>query len=184
MTESNELPTQEELASLNALIEMWTRNKLAIDGHEASLKELNAAVTRLETDLIPSLMASAGGIEKFTLANGTAITLKDELFASVTAVNQQAAFAWLEEHGHADVIKDELKIALGKGETARLRAEALIVACEQNGVDDYTRKRAVHPGTLQALLKEQLAEGVDVPKETFGVFQQRRAIIKLAKEAK
>ena len=182
MTDATELPTTEEMANLAALIDVWQRNKLAIEQHEASLKELNGAVAKLETDLIPSLMASAGGIEKFTLADGTAITLKDELFASVTAANQQAAFAWLEEHGHGDVIKDELKLNLGRGELAQQRAVALIVAAEQNGVDDYIRKRAVHPGTLQALLKEQLAEGVEVPKEIFGVYQQRRAVIKLARK--
>ena len=181
---TDNLPTAEELASLNDLIGMWQRNKLAIEQHEFSLKELNGAVAEIETDLIPSLMASAGGIEKFTLADGTAITLKDELFASVTAANQQAAFTWLEEHGHGDVIKDELKLNLGRGELAQQRAQALIIAAEQNGVNDYSHKRAVHPGTLQALLKEQLAEGVEVPKETFGVFQQRRAVIKLAKGAK
>lgn len=178
---TDNLPTAEELASLDALIAAWQDWQAVLAIAQERAKVAATKIANLETDLIPSLMASAGGIEKFTLHNGTAITLKDELFASVTQANQQAAFAWLEEHGHADVIKDELKISLGKGEVAAKRAEALIVACEQNGIDDYARKRAVHPGTLQALLKEQLAEGVDVPKETFGVFQQRRAVIKLAK---
>lgn len=179
--EASALPTAEELASLDALTEQWRINEAAIATYEAALKDCSNVKIKLETDLIPSLMASAGNIDRFKLADGTDISIKDELYASVSAAKQQEAFAWLEANGHADVIKDELKIALGRGDTAKARAEALIAAAEAAGISEYSRKRAVHPGTLQALLKEQLAEGVDVPKETFGVYQQRRAVIKLPK---
>ena len=178
---TSELPTTEELTGLATLIEAWDAHQRVLVVLQNAIKAHTADITKLETDLIPSLMASAGGIEKFTLADGTAITLKDELFASVSEANRDAAFAWLEGHGHGDVIKDELKFMLGKGLLAAAIAEELIADAEGLGIDTYSHKRAVHPATLQALLKEQLAEGVEVPKETFGVFQQRRAIIKLAK---
>lgn len=176
-----DLPTKEEMASLSALVADWLLNEEAIANSEALLKQLNLNKAKLETDLIPSLMASAGGIDKFTLDNGTAITIKEELYASITQAKQEEAFKWLETHGHGDVIKDDMKLILGRGEVAQRRAAAMIVAAEQNGIDDYSRKRAVHSGTLAALLREQLGEGVEVPKETFGVHQQKRAIIKLAK---
>lgn len=178
----SELPTTEELAGLDALITLWDANEQQIANLTLLLKECNASKTKIETDLIPSLMASAGGIEKFALADGRSVTLKDELYASVSEANRAAAFAWLEAHGHGDVIKDELKFALGKGPMAAAIAEELIADAEGLGIDTYSRKRGVHPSTLQALLKEQLAEGVEIPKETFGVFQQRRAIIKTAKK--
>lgn len=179
-----DLPTKEEMSSLAVLVAEWEQNESAIGIATEQMKALAAHKLKLETDLIPSLMASAGGIDKFTLDNGTAITIKEELFASITQAKQQEAFAWLEAHGHGDVIKDEMKLSLGRGEVAQRRASAMIVAAEQNGIDDYSRKRAVHPGTLAALIREQLGEGVEVPKETFGVHQQRRALIKLAKGAK
>jgi hypothetical protein len=169
------------MSSLAVLVSSWELNERAIAANTQAMKELAAEKLKLETDLIPSLMASAGGIDKFTLEDGTAITIKDELYASITQARQQEAFAWLEAHGHGDVIKDEMKLSLGRGEVAQLRAAAMIIAAEQNGINDYSRKRAVHPGTLAALIREQLGEGVEVPKETFGVHQQRRAVIKLAK---
>lgn len=163
------------------LVAEWQLNEAAIAHAESALKEFNLNKAKLETDLIPSLMASAGGIDKFTLDNGTAITIKDELYASITKAREQEAFAWLETHGHGDVIKDEMKLALGKGEVAKARAESIIQLMESLGSDDYSRKRGVHPGTLAALIREQLGEGIEVPKETFGVHQQRRAVIKVAK---
>lgn len=179
-----DLPTKEELTALDALIAEWDLNEAALARNAAELKELGERKRKLEVELIPGLMAEAGGIEKFSLTDGRQVALKDELYAAITQEKQQAAFAWLEQHGHGDVIKDELKVGLGKGEKAAERARALISTIEAMGVEDYSCKRGVHPGTLAALLREQLAEGVDVPKETFGVHQQRRAIIKLAKGAK
>lgn len=180
--DAGELPSTQELEQLVLLVEQ--RNSLILEQEKilARSKELTAQVLSLEAQTIPSLLANAPNLDKIIFADGSELQLKDELFASITEANRDPAFAWLEGHGHGDVIKDSLTLNLGRGEIAQLRAQALIVAAEQNGVDDYTRKRAVHPGTLQALLKEQLAEGVEVPKETFGVFQQRRAIIKLAKK--
>jgi len=175
------LPTKEELKSLAALVAKWDSNEAAINHNTELLKTLTARKLKLETDLIPSLMAQAGGIARFDLDDGRKVELKDELYANITQANQSAAFGWLESHGHGDVIKDELRVGLGKGEKAAERARALISALEAMGIDDYSRKRAVHPGTLAALIREQLGEGVEVPKETFGVHQQRRAVIKVAK---
>lgn len=182
--EEDLLPTKEELSSLAVLVAEWDENEEAIAKNTAEMKELAARKLKLEVDLIPGLMAQAGGIARFDLDDGRKVELKDELYASITQANQSAAFGWLESHGHGDVIKDELKIALGKGEDATKRARVLINTIEAMGLNDYTRKRGVHPGTLAALVREQLAEGVEVPKETFGVHQQRRAIIKMAKVAK
>ena len=182
-----DLPTKEEMASLAVLVSSWELNERAIAANTQTMKELAAEKLKLETDLIPSLMVSAGGIDKFTLDNGTEISIENILKTSIGDGSKGGkdyrpeAFAWLEEHGHGDVIKDALTLNLGRGEVAQRRAAALITAAEQNGVDDYSRKRSVAWNTLSALIEEQLGEGVEVPKETFGVFQQRRAIIKLAK---
>lgn len=178
------LPTPQEMAALSDLIVEWETNVRFIAASEQAMKTLQARKQQLEIDLIPNLMASAGGIDNFTLNNGTAIKIKDELFASISAAKQKEAFAWLEANGHGAVIKNEMKLSLARGEAAVEQVNAILKACEAAGIDDYSQKQAVHSATLAALIREQLAEGVEVPKETFGVHQQRRAIIKLAKGAK
>lgn len=178
------LPTTEELRLLTTLVQQWDENEAAMVAAEEQIKRLKAAKEKLEIELIPGLMASAGNVAKFELADGRSVTINNELYASIAAARQAEAFAWLEEHGHAAVIKDQLTIVLGRGDEAKKRAEKLIAAAESEGISDMSRKRGVHPGTLQALIKEQLEEGVAVPKETFGVYQVRRAEIKLPKKTK
>lgn len=180
----SELPNQEELNSLSMLVAEWDNNEENIIRTTNVLKMLNARKNTLEIDLIPALMATASNIEEFKLNDGRKITIKEELYASVTEAKKDEAFKWLEEHGHSAIIKNEMKLALGRGDDADERAKTIITLIEQMGISDYSVKRAVHEGTLKALLKEQLAEGVEIPKETFSVFQQRRALIKLPKGAK
>jgi hypothetical protein len=37
---------------------------------------------------------------------------------------------------------------------------------------------SVHHATLNAWVKEQLGDGVELPKETFGIFRQRSSKVK------
>lgn len=178
LTAEEPMPTKEELAELSELIALWDANEAHLASLAEAVKSAEATKTKIETELIPALMTEAGNIEEFALADGRKVTVREELYASISKANEEAAFAWLEAQGHGAVIKDALTVALGRGPTAAERAQALVAFIEGLGVDEWTRKRGVHPQTLQALLREQLAEGVEVPKATFGVFQQRRAEIK------
>ena len=58
--------------------------------------------------------------------------------------------------------------------------QALHVAAKALGLDEVMGiedKATVHPSTLKAFVREQLAEGSDLPFETFGVFHRRVAIL-------
>ena len=43
---------------------------------------------------------------------------------------------------------------------------------------DPSQSKSVHAGTLSAFVKEQLAEGVELPEDLLGVYVGRKAIIK------
>jgi len=179
-----ELPTKEELEQLSDLMEQWAWLQLNAQVLQEALKKNAADIERLECEAIPGLMAAAGNIEKFKLADGRSISLKDELYANISEANRPAAFKWLEDHNFGDVIKDSLTINLGKGKQADQRSQSIMSYLERLGVAGYQRKRTVAPNTLQALLREQIEQGAEVPKETFSVFQRRRAVIKLPKVEK
>lgn len=180
MTQEIELPTKDELEQLSSLMEQWEWLKLNEQVLQEAVKKNAADIERLECEAIPGLMAAAGNIEKFKLSDGRSVSLKDELYANISEANRASAFAWLESHNLGDVIKDTLTVQLGKGKQADQRSKSLMEYLDGLGVTTYQRKRAVAPNTLQALLREQIEEGRDVPKETFSVFQRKRAVIKKA----
>ena len=181
---TDEVPTSQVLGSLRELV--FARNSLVmhIENLTATVKSSQREIDNIEGTIIPELLVDCPNLDRIVFPDGTQLQIKDRLDASIAVEDEQkraAAFAWLEANGHGDVIKDQVVMIIGRGEEADKRAKAIEAFTEKHGIDDWTRKRAVHPATLKALITEQLQQGVDVPKETFNVFQQKRAVIKATK---
>lgn len=162
------------LARLAAKADEAMAAKRAVEAAEASLK----AAQELHRDIIqrqlPELMDEAGQKDCVT-SNGFRLTVAEVIRASIPAANAPVAFAWLEEHGHSSVIKNEVKVQFGRGEDKA--ATDALAALSGLGLHP-DQKRTVHPQTLQSLIKELMADGVDVPLDTFGAHIQREVKIK------
>jgi len=142
---------------------------------ERALKALKQRHSTIADELLPELMDELG-IDKFETKDGLKIDVSEKIRASISKANQPAAFAWLEEHGHAGLIKSEVKVAMGKGET-EVAAQAMAALIEA-GLQPEA-KYAVHPQTLGAWVREMLEEGEDIPIDILGVFRQRTAKVQV-----
>jgi hypothetical protein len=79
---------------------------------------------------------------------------------------REAAFKWLDKHGHGDLIKTQVVVLLPRGEHAQ--AKKVEAALKKIGVD-YSISQAVPHTTLSAWLKEQVEKfGTIPPLETIG----------------
>lgn len=133
---------------------------------EAELKELDEKAKNISQTLLPDLLLSFG-LSELKLRSGRTIAVVDDVFVSLTKAKRAEAFAYLREHGMGGVIKSELVVA--ESERQKLMDAAVPFQAEES----------VHPQTLKALVKEQLAVPNNTfPKELFGVFQSSRAIVK------
>lgn len=164
----------DELANITQLAELQLAQQVIVSQLEQQLKEANEKLRNLAERVLPDAM-TAVGMTEFKLLDGNKITIKDEVMCSIRSGFEHSAAGWLEERGLGDVVKDEVKINLGRGE-ANLAKEFLDLA-EQHGVA-ASEKLGVHPATLKALVKEQLAQGVEFPEECFSVHQYKKAVIK------
>jgi hypothetical protein len=155
---------------------------LEYEAHIAQLQEQVAsaseALRRLQEVELPETMDEVG-LTTFTLSDGSKLEIKPFYGASIKEENKPAAFGWLEENGHEDLIKNEIKLALGRGEADR--AAYLQELLSANGFK-FERKESVHPGTLKAFVKEQVEAGHPFPLELFGAHIGRTAKISRKKE--
>ena len=90
---------------------------------------------------------------------------------------------WRRKNSVDGIIKDEIKVVLGKGMTKE--AERIMKALEKTtakmeGVGPE-EKKSIHAGTLKAFVKERIAEGKKFPRKIFGVYEKDIAVIKLKK---
>ena len=147
---------------------------------ESQLAQSKVDVRRLEQEDLPLLMTELG-LSQIKLADGAQVTVVADCTAGLTEATRASALAWLMEHGFAGLIKTEVTCAFGRGEhdaastlANELAARALNPALEET----------VHPQTLKAFVKEQLAVGAPVPLDLFNVYTFTRAVIKAAPKKK
>ena len=166
---SNNLLTQvSELARMQQVLE----EDIALK--ELMLKQAQENLRRVQEDLLPSVMQEIG-LKSFVLNDGSTITIKDEMACSISKEGKPAAFHWLRENGHGDIIKHTISIDFNKEEDDK--ASNFIAFCEKHHLrpaDDLK----VHPQTLKAFIKEQLANGNEIPLDLFGAHPYSKAVIK------
>lgn len=151
---------------------------LELQAHAAKLEEEAKATKRaldnITITVIPALLAKAG-IDSFKTSDGQTVGLKDVVYARITDENYDEAMAWLKVNGHIDIVSTELKLKFTKGnvgaaEEAMERVRALGYEPEE--------KQVVNTNTLQALLKDELKKGAEVPLETFNASWNQVAYVK------
>lgn len=142
---------------------------------EAKLKGVQGALREVQEDLLPDKLDEFG-ITAITVA-GRALTLEDKVRSNVATQNWPLTRTWLEEHGHADLIKHTVAAEFARGEHAE--AEQLKAWLGEAGFS-YTDKEGVHWQTLTAFCRERLEAGdlTTDDLEMFGVYTSRRVIIK------
>ena len=167
--------TSEELASIAALASRQWDLEESVKKVSAVLKEETEKLRQVQEVLLPEAMAAVNMME-FKLEDGKKITIKEDIFSSIKADFAVGAFQWLTEHQLGDIIKDEVKINLGRGEHDKV--DGLLKEIRMMGFTPE-EKMTVHPQTLKATIKEQMASGVEFPEEFFSIMPYKKAIIKL-----
>lgn len=168
---------EELLGRIGKLAEYYSELESAIKEAEAQVKELKERARVVAERDLPEAMAEVG-MASFTLSDGSQISVKPFYSASINDGNREACFEWLENHGFADIIKNEFTIKLGKGDSTE--AERIGELFANNDID-YSQKMAVAPQTLTAFVKEQVENGAEFPLELFNVYIGQIAKIKRSK---
>ena len=142
---------------------------------EDQLSKLKQAEEQLLNKDIPELLGKMR-LDECTTASGIQVKVKREIKASLPGHERvearMGALRWLIEHGHGGVIKNQVSVALERGEDTR--ADALVVELRTKGFE-VEAKKDVHASTLGALVRELVANGTIVPREYFNLFDMRLA---------
>lgn len=169
------VPSNHELSEISALATLQIQRQITLEKAELAVKEAAEALRQVQEIDLPNAMLQAG-VSEIRLPDGQRITLKEDVYASIPKDRMFEAIAWLKENNLADVIKNEIKVNFGKGEEAA--AAALVNELNAHGWTNYDNKTTIHPSTLKALIREQLAKGANIPLDVFGAGPITKAIIK------
>lgn len=146
---------------------------------EQAIADKKKELQNLRQKIIPDLLRSAG-INSFTLDDGVAVELKDELFPDIPAAKREEAYQWLRDNGHGDLIKHEVKITFGMGEDQEATAVKTMLS-HLNYPLNFTEKETVLPQSLRAWVREQEKKGTHLPDDLFSVHRVTSAQLKTPK---
>ena len=142
---------------------------------EDQLQKIKQAEEQLLNKDIPELLGKMR-LDECTTASGIQVKVKREIKASLPGHERvearMGALRWLVDHGHGGVIKNQVSVALDRGDDTR--ANELVVDLRAKGFDVEAKKDVNHM-TLGALMREQVAEGKIIPRDLFNLFDMRIA---------
>jgi hypothetical protein len=160
------------LANKQLEIERW------IEAQQERLKLATDALRRVREVELPEALDEAG-VSKFTLSDGSTVSVSPYYSASIPADRKAEAFQWLDRNGFGDLIKTEVVTRFGRGEIDQARE--LSRNLKDQGYE-AENKDSVHAQTLKAFIREQIESGgVAVPLDLFGAYVGRQTVIKKGK---
>ena len=177
MASSVEKMDQGDLTTVAGMARAIRDKEQEVTALEQKLKDEKKALLKLTDEELPTMLAEIG-LTSMKLDDGSEVTVKPTYGASILVDNRPAAYEWLREHGHDDIIKNTVACAFGRGEDDQ--ASAFKAFAEKQGY--YTeQKTEIHPQTLRAFVKERVESGDEFPMELFGAYIGQRAVVKRSK---
>ena len=166
----------EDLSSVGALAKRAKELEKEIEEIDTTLAERKNQYRKLLEETIPAMLQELG-LTKFSMTDGSEITVKPFYSASIPEDKRAQAYEWLREHGYDDIIKNTVSVRFGRNED-QLCDTLLNQLREQNYPVEQAQK--IEPQTLKAWVREQVERGSEFPTELFGVYVGHKATIKSA----
>ena len=176
-----EIPNDEKFKQLNTLAKSLVDTKNDISVAEENVSKLKESYKQIRENDLPDMMNSLN-MDQFKLTDGTVISVKDDVFASIKADKNVEALQWLDDNGLGDIIKHKISISFNRGEHDD--AEKFKEMFGQSFKQELDEKSTVHPQTLKATAKEMVNSGQNLPDDFFSVYEAKVANVKIPKGEK
>lgn len=158
-----------DLSQLQDLAEQQLAAEAKVASIEAELNTAREKLKDIAEKRLPEMMDQVG-LEDFRTRSGIQIKIAENIRASIPKARADEAFSWLIKNNHEALIKREVAVQFGKGESEH--AKVLAGNLVKLGFSPEM-SATVHSQTLSAWVRKKLEEGAEIPLDLFGVFRQR-----------
>jgi hypothetical protein len=148
-----------------------------ISDAERLLKQKKDDLRKITDEQLPEILEEMG-LQKFTLTDGSEISVSPLYAASIPVDRREDAYQWLRDHGFGDLVKNNVTVSFGVGEDDA--AKEFTTLCDLQGYAPNQIEK-VEPSTLRGWLRERVEAGDPVPLDLFGAYIAQRAKIKRSK---
>lgn len=157
------------LLEIAELAEQQLKAAQEVEIAERNLKDKKEQLREISERILPEKMEQLG-LQDYTTTSGTHIEVEDKTKGYLTIENRNAGFDWMERSGFGPLIKQKLTVLFGKKDFEK--AKSLLVELLDRGFV-AGMEREVHWKTMDAFIRNQLAEGNSIPLEIFSVDRKK-----------
>lgn len=173
------LPRDEDLVSVrNMALDVYQLSR-QIEHTEEQLAELKNKLKDLQEVQLPAKLAQIG-LSGVPLSNGWQLVLKPFTNCSIIKEKAPEALNWLRDNGAADLIKNTISVAFGKGEDNEAARLYQHLVGERNL--PATQDTIIHYQTLNAWVREEVKQGRSIPTALFNLYIGSKAELKAPKK--
>lgn len=137
------------------------------------LEGLEAYKNFLSQRMLPEATGEMEG--KWKLPDGRSISVTESIRAHVSREHFPRAAHWLEENGHAHIIKRKLQVSFSTRNEACY--QDVMLALKKFPGAKVEDQHSIHHGTATSWVKSALEQGLDFPQDVFGVQRVLKAKI-------
>ena len=170
---SPEVPTDKKLEGLAAIVNKQLDLEQKVKDFEDLLKQYKKDLLIIQTRELPNAMQEIGCTE-LKMADGSQITVKPFVSASIPKDKKPEAYNWLHQNGHGDLIKHLISVNTGRDQK---QAEQVREALSKINMVPLEVEK-VEPQTLKVFIRGQVEAGQPIPLELFGAYLGQKATIK------
>ena len=166
--------SQDNMGKIGAVAKDVADTEKEITDLEDQLKVKKDYKKHLSENVLPNLFSEVG-LSELKLADGRHLKVGNYYGASIKDAKKEAAFAWLRNKGHGDLIKNQVSCSFGRDEDEKARG--LINTLSEKGFQSSQREW-VEPSTLRAFIREQHEAGRQLPMDLLGAYVGQKTTIK------
>lgn len=175
--------TLEPGANLMARIEGLAQEQLDAEARvqaiTVQLAEAKAALKLVAERKLPELLEEAElAHSKITTPGGLVINVKETIRGTIPKGKEEPAFEWLDENGNGNLIKRTITIDFGKDQE-KWAAKFMRDCAQRKKPLNLKNKKGVNTNTMNAFIKQALADGVAIPLDVFGAYRQKFSTVKV-----
>lgn len=163
--------SQADIPEITKLAEAQFAAQERVSKLEEELTEAKENLRNYSEKLLPEAMDKMG-IDSYGTKTGIRVEVKEKIRGGLAVENRPKGHQWLEDNGFGALIESEVIISFTR---KQLDEAHKLVEQLRDEKKPAILERNVHHARLDGFIREQLAQGKELPLDIFTVFRQRIA---------
>jgi len=153
------------LSKISTLADEMLALDRKIAEHDLEHKKLIEQRRQIAEEQLPELF-EAVGMSELKTSKGIPLKLKNKVYTNIAKERKPKAIAWLDENGQGGMIRRNVVIEFDKTQQEKVDKLLKLIG---RGWPNHRVQLDVNAATVKAFVKRCLEEGINVPKDIFGI---------------